>query len=111
MAAPLWLSAVVLEELYAGARPADRRVLDRLEHDFERAQRILVPNLTDWVQTGVIPSRLGNRGYEQIGRARLTNDALIALSAARLGTTEPKTKSENYAQRIPTTPASRRPTR
>ena len=103
MAAPLWLSAVVLEELYAGARPADRRVLDRLEHDFERAQRILVPNLTDWVQTGVIPSRLGNRGYEQIGRARLTNDAL--------STTEPKTKSENYAWRIPTTPALRRPTR
>ena len=24
-------------------------------------------------------------GYEQIGQARLTNDALIAISAARLG--------------------------
>lgn len=46
--APAWLSSVVLEELYAGVAPRDRRVLERLERDFERAKRILVPNLTDW---------------------------------------------------------------
>ena len=99
VATPLWLSAVVLEELHAGARPADRRVLDRLEHDFERAQRILVPNLTDWVQTGLILSRLANRyGYEQIGRARLTNDALIAASAARLGITILTANARDFAR-------------
>jgi predicted nucleic acid-binding protein len=56
--APLWLSSVVLEELYAGADDRDRHVVERLERDFDKAKRILVPNL---------------------------NDALIATSAGRLG--------------------------
>jgi len=47
---------------------------------------ILVPNLTDWTQTGKILARLaGQYGYEQIGRGRLTNDAPIAMSATRVG--------------------------
>ena len=83
---PLWLSAVVLEELYAGAKPGDRRVVEKLERDFARAGRILVPNLRDWASAGRMLARLGQKyGYEQIGRARLTNDALIAASAARAG--------------------------
>ena len=52
--APLWLSAVVLEELYAGAADRNRRVVERLERDFDRAKRILVPNLSDWTQTGIV---------------------------------------------------------
>jgi len=43
--APVWLSSVVLEELYAGVAPRGRHVLERLERDFEKARRILVPNL------------------------------------------------------------------
>ncbi len=82
----VWLSAVVLEELYAGARPEDHSVLERLERDFEGVRRLLVPNQNDWTQTGIILSRLAVRyGYEEIGRARLTNDALLATSAARMG--------------------------
>ena len=38
--APLWLSAVVLEELYAGVTRRGRRVVERLERDFDRALRI-----------------------------------------------------------------------
>jgi len=48
---PLWLSAVVLEELYVGVSDRDRHILERLERDFDRAKRILVPNLSvgfDW---------------------------------------------------------------
>jgi len=83
---PLWLSSVVLEELYAGVKDQDRRVVERLERDFDRARRILVPNLSDWAQTGKVLSRLAAKyGYEQIGQGRLTNDALIAMSAGRLG--------------------------
>jgi len=83
---PLWLSAVVLEELYAGAGEAERRVVERLERDLDRARRILIPNLADWVQAGKIIARLTAKyQYEQIGRDRLTNDALIAMSAGRLG--------------------------
>jgi len=85
---PLWLSAVVLEELYAGARSRDRHVVERLERDFDRAKRILVPNLNDWTLVGKVLARLADTyHYEQIGQGRLTNDALIAMSAARLGIT------------------------
>jgi predicted nucleic acid-binding protein len=83
---PLWLSAVVLEELYAGAGDRDRRIVEALERDFDKAKRILVPNLNDWIQVGRILERLAAKyHYEKIGRGRLTNDALIAMSAARLG--------------------------
>jgi predicted nucleic acid-binding protein len=84
--APLWLSAVVLEELYAGTSDRNRRVVERLERDFDRAKRILVPNLGDWTQTGIVLSRLAAKyHYEKIGQGRLTNDALIAISAGRQG--------------------------
>jgi predicted nucleic acid-binding protein len=33
---PLWLSAVVLEELYAGADAAGRKLLTKLQRDFEQ---------------------------------------------------------------------------
>src|SRR5215475_9981487 len=84
----LWLSSVVLEELYAGVSLRDRYIVERLERDFHRARRILVPNLTDWTQTGTVLARLAAKyDYEQIGKGRLTNDALIATSAGRLGIT------------------------
>ena len=83
---PIWLSAVVLEELYAGATARNRQVVERLERDFDRAGRILVPNLSDWTQTGKVLARLAAKyDYEQIGKGRLNNDALIAMSAGRLG--------------------------
>jgi predicted nucleic acid-binding protein len=84
--APLWLSAVVLEELYAGTADRDRRAVETLERDFDRVKRILVPNLSDWAQVGKVLARLAaNYHYEQIGQGRLTNDALIAISAGRQG--------------------------
>jgi predicted nucleic acid-binding protein len=82
----VWLSAVVLEELYAGVGQSSRNVVEDLERNFDRAKRILVPNLCDWTRTGEVLSRLATKyGYENIGRGRLTNDALIAMSAARRG--------------------------
>lgn len=86
--APVWLSSVVLEQLYAGVKPRDSRIVERLEHDFDKAQRILVPNLNDWTLTGKVLARLAAKyGFEQIGQARVTNDALLAMSAARRGIT------------------------
>ena len=84
--APLWLSSVVLEELYAGAGDGERHVIESLERDFDRVKRILMPNLSDWTQAGRVLVRLAERyDYEQIGQGRLTNDALIAMSTGRLG--------------------------
>jgi predicted nucleic acid-binding protein len=85
---PLWLSAVVLEELYAGASGRVQRSLERMEREFDRIKRILIPNLSDWTETGRVLARLAAQyGYEEIGQGRLANDALIAMSAARIGVT------------------------
>jgi predicted nucleic acid-binding protein len=63
-------------------------VVERFEHDFDRAQRILVPNLTDWTQAGKVLALLAAKyDYEPIGKGRLTNDALISMSAGRVGIT------------------------
>lgn len=83
---PLWLSAVVLEELYAGASGRIRQPLERMEREFDRMKRILVPNLGDWTEAGRVLSRWATKyGHEKIGQGRLANDALIAMSAARMG--------------------------
>lgn len=81
----VWMSAVVLEELYAGAPGRGQYVVERLERDFDRAKRVLVPSPSDWTEAGRVLSRLAAKyNYEQIGQGRLTNDALIAISAGRL---------------------------
>lgn len=86
--ATVWLSAVVIEELYAGATERDQPVVEEMELEFARAGRILVPERIDWTMTGRVLSRLaGKYDYEKIGRGRLTNDALIAISAGRIGVT------------------------
>jgi predicted nucleic acid-binding protein len=76
----------VLEELYAGAGDRERRAVERMERDFDRVKRILVPNLSDWAQAGLVLARLAEKyDYKPIGQGRLTNDELIAFSAGRLG--------------------------
>jgi predicted nucleic acid-binding protein len=82
----LWLSAVVLQELYAGATDQDGRLVEELERSFLEARTIVVPELTDWSKAGKIMAQVAAKyGYEKIGRGRLANDALIAASAARAG--------------------------
>ena len=77
---------MVLEELYAGVSSRDHRIVKKIEQEFERANRLLVPNQRDWTRAGQLLNRIANKyGYESIGRSRLTNDALIATSAARCG--------------------------
>ncbi len=97
--APIWLSSVVLEELFAGVSARDRRVVKRLARDFDKIGRILVPNLADWIQTGKVLALLAARyGHEQIGRGRLTNDALIAMSAGRLAITVVTANARDFAR-------------
>ncbi len=96
---PLWLSAVVLEELYAGSSGRVRQSLERMERVFERMQRILVPNLGDWTETGRVLARLAAKyGYEKIGQGRLANDALIAMSAARMGISVVTTNKRDFGK-------------
>jgi predicted nucleic acid-binding protein len=84
---PLWLSAVVLHELYLGAQGARARSeLQRLEREFVKVDRLLIPSRNDWTTAGLALSKIGRKyGFELIGRARMTNDALIAMSCASRG--------------------------
>ena len=96
---PLWLSSVVLEELCAGTTSGNQRVVERLERDFGKTGRVLVPNLTDWACAGKVLARLARKyGYEQTGQARLTNGALIAMSAARTGITVITANTRDFAR-------------
>lgn len=86
---PLYLSAVVLEELYVGAID-DRlkKLLAKYEKNFGGINRLLVPNRTDWTSGGQVLSHVGRKyGFETVRRARMTNDCLIAMTAARQGLT------------------------
>ena len=84
---PVFLSSVVLEELYVGATNARvAKHVARIESQFKNVNRLLIPNLTDWITTGQILSKIGQKyGFELVKLSRMTNDCLIAVSACRLG--------------------------
>lgn len=95
----MWLSAVVLAELCAGASPRDKRLVDNLEATFVRTGRVLIPNARDWGQAGRMLALLrAKHGYEDIGRKKMLNDALIATSAARTGTTVVTFNARDFAR-------------
>lgn len=84
---PIYLSAVVLEELLVGAvNSKAEKLVRKLEHDFAGAGRLLVPNRSDWVTAGRVLCLIGQKyGFDEVKGARMTNDALIAMSAAGRG--------------------------
>ena len=83
----LWLSAVVLEEVYVGALDSKiKKLLENFEKNFENINRLLMPNKTDWTICGQVLSMVGSKyGFDLVKRARMTNDCLIAMSARRKG--------------------------
>ena len=84
---PLWLSAVVLEELYIGASDCKTvKIFTKFEVEFTKINRLLVPNQADWSIAGQILNKIGKKyGFDKVGKARLTNDAVLAMSVARTG--------------------------
>lgn len=83
------LSAVVAHELMVGAPDrAALRFLERLVDRFDAVGRLVVPVRLDWLIAGRAIREVGRRhDYEVVGRARLTNDALILATALRIGAT------------------------
>ena len=73
---PLWLSVVVLEELYVGAVEAKmRRDLQRMEREFDKIGRLLLPDRRAWTSAGQVLSKIGQKyGFNLVGKARLTNE-------------------------------------
>lgn len=83
------LSAVVAEELLVGApNRLALRFLERLVDRFDAVNRLAVLVRVDWLRAGRAIREVGQRhGYAMVGRARLTNDALILATALRIGAT------------------------
>jgi predicted nucleic acid-binding protein len=82
-----YLSAVVVMELYAGARSRrDRKLLDGLTDTLAKADRVLVPTASMYKEAGLMLSELrGNRLSPSSRLTSLANDVLIALSARSIG--------------------------
>jgi predicted nucleic acid-binding protein len=93
------LSAVVLQELYAGTAASSRAAVEELENSFAQENNILVPDLGDWIAAGKMLAQVAAKhGHEKIGRSRLTNDALIASSASRAGIRVLTANGRDFAQ-------------
>ena len=83
----LYMSSVVISELYAGAHDSRSiKILDKLYHTFQGVGRLIAPSDDDWRQTGGIIAKSGKKyGYDATYLSRLQNDILIAGSARRIG--------------------------
>ncbi|HEX5037193.1 MAG TPA: type II toxin-antitoxin system VapC family toxin [bacterium] len=81
----LYLSSVVAQELLMGAGAAQSvSHLERFFGNFEAFGRIVTPTRQDWFECGLVLSKLGAKfGFETVGRSRLVNDVLIALSCVQ----------------------------
>ena len=77
------LSSVVAEELYIGASTPDlRRRVNALWYSAQEMHRLITPNADHWREAGLILEQVRARfGADRVARGRMTNDALIALSA------------------------------
>lgn len=82
-----YMSAVVIEELYAGAfDKISVKLLDRMYETFENLGRIIVPEASDWQKTGKVIAKFGQKyGFGEKFLSKTTNDVLIAFSARRIG--------------------------
>jgi predicted nucleic acid-binding protein len=86
-----YLSAVVMQELAAGARTADaaRELRDRVFAPFERRRRVFAPSARAFVASGrVVAAIAAKEGGPLVGdNPSLANDALIAASCREQGIT------------------------
>lgn len=94
--ADLIMSAVVMQELVTAATDkTDVRNFKASKDKYEREGKILVPDSNDWWQVGVIlnsylrrlKAKAGGRTprLQQNEKARIVRDALIAVTANRVG--------------------------
>ena len=92
----IYMSAVVLQELVAGADDASRiKDFERSRHEYRKLNRLLVPTEEDWWQAGLALNALQRgRRSKKTGkipkisvaeRYRIINDVLIARTAKRAG--------------------------
>jgi predicted nucleic acid-binding protein len=103
-----YLSAVVVQELVAGARSrADRRAVDRHVIDpFRRRGRVVTPSSRAWHDSGEVLAELARRGELDLSRVSKSfgNDVLLALSCREAGlvlVTDNRRDFERIARVVP----------
>lgn len=88
-------SAVVLAELYRGARTA--AALKHVNDLYRLARPCWTPDEADWRASGLLLGQLGIRhGWEGGRLSQMQNDALIALTARRHGATVVTTNRRDF---------------
>ena len=96
-----YLSAVVVQELRAGATPAQA---DRLQAHvfapFERRARVLTPSYAAWKEAGVVLARLADtEGLQLRAVARgFVNDVLLAVTCREAGVTLITENARDFAR-------------
>lgn len=83
-----YLSAIVLMELWAGARTKKaERLMIRLQKPYKDAGRIVHLSVNDYITTGIILSKLSSEYSDLIKKSDFINDIQIALTALSIGAT------------------------
>ncbi len=83
----IYMSAVVMEELYAGALDTSSiKLLDKMYVTFSKISRFIAPDAGDWQKTGKVVALLGAKyGFEENFLTKITHDVLIAATARKIG--------------------------
>lgn len=82
----LYMSSVVVMELYAGCRTKRHTShLDAFLEPFEKAKRLITPDHGSFREAGRVLEKLGVAGLTSPELRQITNDVLIAVSALRAG--------------------------
>ncbi len=94
-----YLSAVVVQELYAGALDSfGERLVEKFVQQTEKTGRIVTPTYRDWKETGRLLARIGRQEPAERTRIpRLVNDVLLAMSAVQVGATLFTFNGEDFA--------------
>lgn len=82
-----YLSSIVAEELYAGARDAGAvRLVERHVGALERVGRVVNPTFQDWKEAGKLVAQITRKEPGRKPKIQhMLNDVLLALSARRIG--------------------------
>ncbi len=80
------MSSVVVMELYAGCVAKQQQAaLEAFLNPFQKASRILTPDVGAYIEAGRVLARLSREGIGKAHLRQISNDVLIATSATRAG--------------------------
>ncbi len=94
-----FMSSVVAMELFAGCRTKRQRSdLESFLKPFEKANRVITPDHSSFVESGRVLAKLGAEGVEIVRRRQMVNDILIAVTAARAGAVVITANSQDFSR-------------